>query len=204
MLEGVVACQRPLITWETIRITPSYILQQKTLHRLERNRRSAWRSVLSQSLQVVCFSLRRLPYSSTSLSIWPHHHYSNLSLYTHHIHMFCYTTELSLSSPSHTFLFSILPPLKSNTDPRPLPENGLYSSIRACYIAGAHVHRCSSVDPHRSPGVINHALPTIKSFINSNVHRKHPPTLQDYPQHQCQYFPIIFIILSVANNIVIF
>ena len=90
-------------------------------------------------------------------------------------------------------------PWNQTLTPGPTAENGLYSSIRACYIAGAHVHRCSSVDPHRSPGVINHALPTIKSFINSNVHRKHPPTLQDYPRHQCQYFQIIFIILSVAN-----
>lgn len=159
---------------------------------------------MSQSLQVVCFSLRRLPYSSTSLSLYDRTTISNLSLYTHHIHMFCYTTKLSLSSPSHTSLFSILPPLKSNTDPRPQPENGLFSSIRACYIAGAHVHRCSSVDPHRSPGVINHALPTIKSFINSNVHRKHPPTLQDYPRHQCQYFPNNFHYIICREYIVIF
>ena len=133
-----------------------------------------------------------------SLSIWPHHHFQPLSLHTSHTHVLLHHRTLSILPLPYLPLFHF-PALEIKHWPPAPAENGLYSSIRACYIAGAHVHRCSSVDPHRSPAVINHALPTIKSFINSNVHRKHPPTLQDYPRHQCQYFPIIFIILSVAN-----
>ena len=124
---------------------------------------------MSQSLQVVCFSLRRLPYSSTSLSLYDRTTISNLSLYTHHIHMFCYTTELSLSS--HTSLFFILPPLKSNTDPRP------HSRKWPILINSGVLHRGRA----RSPRLVGRPAPFSRCNKSRITHHKVVYQLQCSP-----------------------